>query len=147
MSRLIKRESAGKLRAQLCKAVGLTLRELEAKAQPDAVARDMAAFVALCLREIDATINESVLAWEKRDYWVKADRFRLEWQWAGHFSAALTRALLDNNAALLPEQLLKIGARLQAVKLPLRNTVGEPWHGALQRLRDTAGSTPATRAT
>ena len=61
-------------------------------------------------------------------------------------SAALTRALLDNNAALLPEQLLKIGARLQAVKLPLRNTVGEPWHGALQRLRDTAGSAPATRA-
>ena len=111
MSRLIKHESAGKLRTQLCKAVGLTLRELASKAQPDDAARDMAAFVALCLREIDATINESVAAWEKRDYWVKADRFRLEWQWAGHYSAALTRALLDNNAALLPEQLLKIGAR------------------------------------
>jgi hypothetical protein len=147
MSRLIKPESAGKLRTQLCKAVGLTLRELAAKAQPDAAARDMVAFVALCLREIDATINESVVAWEKRDYWVKADRFRLEWQWAGHFSAALTRALLDNNGALLPELLLKIGARLQAVKLPLRNTGGEPWHGALQRLRDTAGSPPAMRAT
>ena len=146
MSRLIKHESAGKLRTQLCKAVGLTLRELAAKAQPDDAARDMAAFVALCLREIDATINESVAAWEKRDYWVKADRFRLEWQWAGHYSAVLTRALVDNNVALLPEQLLKIGARLQAVKLPLRNTVGEPWHGALQRLHDIAGSAPATRA-
>ena len=59
----------------------------------------------------------------------------------------MTRALLDNNAALLPELLLKIGARLQAVKLPLRTTGGEPWHGALQRLRDTAGSPPAIRAT
>ncbi|MEY3149919.1 MAG: hypothetical protein RLY92_146 [Chloroflexota bacterium] len=143
MSRLIKHESAGKLRTQLCKAAGLTLRELAAKTQVDDATRDMAAFVALCLREIDATINESVVAWEKRDYWVKADRFRLEWQWAGHLSAVLTRALLENNAELLREQLLKIGARLHAIKLPQRNTGGEPWHGALQRLRDTAGSARA----
>ena len=62
----------------------------------------------------------------------------------------LTRALLENNAELLLEQLLeqllKIGARLQAIKRPQRNTGGEPWHGALQRLRDTAGSARAAAA-
>ena len=37
----------------------------------------------LALEEIAVSIDVSVQAWEKRDYWVKADRFRMEWEWAG----------------------------------------------------------------
>ena len=35
------------------------------------------------LEAIDESIEQSVAAWEKRGYWLKADRFRQEWRWAG----------------------------------------------------------------
>ncbi len=37
----------------------------------------------LALEEINSNIDKSVEAWEKRGYWVKADKFRLDWEWSG----------------------------------------------------------------
>ena len=50
--------------------------------EPDAHSYDLVAFIALALLEIDANIEKTVAPWEKRDYWVKADRFRMQWGWA-----------------------------------------------------------------
>jgi hypothetical protein len=50
---------------------------------PDHETKDMVAFIILALKEISSGIDQSVAAWEKRGYWVKADKYRLEWQWAG----------------------------------------------------------------
>ena len=40
-------------------------------------------------------------------------------------------------------RLRRLYAQLREARGPQRNTGGEPWHGALQRLRDTAGSARA----
>ena len=38
-------------------------------------------------------IDSSVAAWEKRGYWVKADRFRMEWAWAGSLAEKMRTAM------------------------------------------------------
>jgi hypothetical protein len=135
VSRLIKLDSAGKQRTQMTKAVMITIRELASKKQIDDEARDMAAFLALALYAINATIDESVAAWEKRDYWMKADQFRMQWAWTGVQAAKVREAALLNDwgelAALMPE----IASKLSAIKLPKSNTIGKPWNGALMELK------------
>lgn len=117
----------------------LTLRELAAKQEIDDQARDMAAFIALCLHEIHGTIDVTVRAWEKRDYWMKADRFRQEWAWSKAKAEAVSEAVLRDDwgelAHLMPE--LAAQPQLSRTKLPKRNTIGDVWNGACQRLRET----------
>ncbi|MFQ5406923.1 MAG: hypothetical protein ACE5FI_00685 [Anaerolineales bacterium] len=138
MSRIINPDGVGQQRTRLCKAVMLTLRELAAKQDIDDEARDMAAFISLCLREIYATVDVTVRAWEKRDYWVKADRFRRDWAWSQTKSEAVRQSVLCNDWGELAQLLPEIAAREQLVKikLPKRNTIGSAWEGAFQRLRE-----------
>lgn len=135
MSRVINTDGVGKQRTQLSKAVLIAIRELAAKKQIDDEARDMAAFLALALGKIHETVDESVRAWEKRDYWIKADQFRMQWAWAYASSQKARQAVLLNDwgelAVLIPE----IAAKLGTVKLPKSNTVGKPWTGALVELK------------
>src|SRR5512136_1362260 len=93
MPRIINQDSAGKRRSTLVKGVALALRELSRQRSTGTEARDLAAFIALALREIAAGIDPSVAAWEKRGYWVKADRFRMEWAWSAPIAAKLQTAL------------------------------------------------------
>jgi len=83
MSRIINPESAGKQRTQLSKAIVLAVRELARQKDVSAETRDLASFIAMALQVIADGIEVSVTAWEKRDYWIKADKFRMEWMWAG----------------------------------------------------------------
>jgi len=75
LSKIYSPESAGKDRTRLSKTIVLALRELMKQTEPDATTRDLTAFIVLALEEIAANIDGSVEAWEKRGYWVKADRF------------------------------------------------------------------------
>ena len=135
MSRVINTDGVGKQRNQMSKAVLIAIRELAAKKQIDDEARDMAAFLSLALTQIHGTVDQSVIAWEKRDYWVKADQFRMQWAWAQSSAEKVKEAVLINDwgelAVLMPE----IAAKLGAIKLPKSNTVGKPWNGALMELR------------
>jgi hypothetical protein len=133
-------DSSGKQRTQLTKAVMMTIRELATKKDIDDEARDMAAFLAIALSEIHNTIDVSVRAWEKRDYWVKADQFRMQWMWAQNSAAKIKTAVLMNDwgelALLMPE----VASKLATVKLPKSNTLGRPWKGAMAELKKRAES-------
>ena len=135
MSRLIKTDGVGKRRDRLCRAVVLAVRGLAVKGNVDEEARDMAAFIALALGEIHETVDESVRAWEKRDYWIKADQFRRQWAWADRLAGQVGEAVVLNDWGELAVMLPEIGARLNSVKLPKRNTLGEPWVGGLAELK------------
>jgi hypothetical protein len=135
VSRIIKTESAGKDRTQMTKAIMITIRELAAKKDIDDEARDMAAFLALTLYAIYDTIDESVKAWEKRDYWMKADQFRMQWQWTGVQARKVREAALLNDWAELAACMPEIASKLGTIKLPKSNTIGKPWTGALMELK------------
>jgi hypothetical protein len=137
MSRLINPESAGKQRTQLTKGVVLAIRELMKQEQADENTRDLAAFIGLALIEIGETIDISVQAWEKRGYWVKAERFRMEWEWVNQLGRAMLDALVGedwNQVALLS---VRIAQKLQKIQVAERNRLGTPWKGAWQRLLQT----------
>lgn len=135
MSRIIHRNPIRKHRGQLCKAVAITLRDLAVKPSVDSEARDMAAFVALCLESIHETIDETVIAWEKRNYWIKADRFRRDWAWAQKKSVEVSQAVLSDDWGEMANLMPEIAAQLQSVKLPKGNTIGNAWDGAYEHLR------------
>ena len=135
MSRVINPDSTGKERTRLTKAIVIAIRELAQQPEPNAEARDLAAFIALALQTIAEGIDVSVAAWEKRDYWIKADRFRMEWAWAGLMGEKMKKAVLDEdwgNVALLSAQ---IAQKLQKVKVSENHRMGTPWVGAYKQLK------------
>jgi hypothetical protein len=133
---VINPESAGKERTQLLRATVLALRELMQQTRPDAQTRELAAFIALALESIAATIESSVAAWEKRDYWVKADRFRMDWRWAGQLGANMRRAVLEEDWPGIARTAAQVAEKVGRVKVPQRHRLGTPWVGALDRLHE-----------
>lgn len=140
MGRLINPESAGKERTRLTKAVVLTIRELAKQAGPGPAARDMAAFIALALQAIADTIDVTVLAWEKRDYWVKADRFRMEWVWAEVLGKKMRLAVFDEDWAQVAMLSAQIAGKLNKIEVGERHRLGTPWVGAWQQIQKTPPS-------
>lgn len=135
MSRVINPESAGKLRNNLTRAVVLAIRELMKQPEPNAESHDLAAFIVLALEEIAGTIDVSVQAWEKRDYWVKADRFRMDWNWSGTLARELRSALQDENWGRIAEIAARVAQKLGKITIPQRNRIGTPWIGAYQKFQ------------
>ena len=134
MSRIINTDSAGKNRRQLTRAVVLALRELMRQTDTSATTCDLAAFIVLALEQIADSIDPSVLAWEKRGYWLKADRFRLEWAWAGRLGGAMRTALLADDWAGVARLAAQVAEKLNGIQLPQRHRMGTPWVGAYAKL-------------
>jgi len=136
MSRVINPESAGKDRARLTKAIVVAMRELARQSDPDTETRDLVSFIALALKTIAAGIDVSVAAWEKRGYWVKADRFRMDWLWAGQMADNMKKALLTEDWAAIALLLPQLASRLGKVEVGENHRLGRPWIGSWQALRD-----------
>lgn len=138
LGRVIHTENSGRERLKLQRSVILALRELMRQQQADQQTQDLAAYISLALAEISESVETSVAAWEKRDYWIKADRFRMEWAWAEKLSRAMRVALLADNwreVALIAGQ---VGAKLNNVEVPQRHKIGTPWIGAWEKLKTQA---------
>jgi hypothetical protein len=135
LSRVIKLETAGKERNQLIRATALAVRQLLQQKGVNQATRDLAAFCALTLAAIAETIDPSVAAWEKRGYWVKADRFRMDWLWAGQLAQALRQAILADNWQKVAQTAVQVAQRLADVKVPQRHRLGTPWTGAYELLK------------
>ena len=139
MSRVINPDGVGKQRDRLMKAVVLALRELAQRTKVDDDTRDLTAFMALALRQINATIDVTCAAWEKRDYWLKADQFRRDWAWAANLSGKIEDVVLNDRWPELAAIIPALAQHLEKVNLPRRNTLGTPWLGAYAQLREERG--------
>jgi hypothetical protein len=135
LSRVINPDSAGKDRTRLTKAIVLAIRELAKQTEPTPAARDLAAFIALALSAIAEGIDVSVAAWEKRDYWVKADRFRMEWMWAGQYAEKMKSAVLNEDWGAVALVSAQIAQKLGKVRVSENHRLGKPWETAYQKLR------------
>ncbi len=135
MSRVIHPNSAGKDRTRLSKSIVICVRELAKQTEATAETKDMAAFIALALQAIADGIDASAAAWEKRDYWVKADRFRMEWMWAGQYAAKMKDAVLADDWAAIAMLLPQIAKKFGKVVVSDNHRLGKPWKGAYEALR------------
>ncbi|MFC1936525.1 hypothetical protein ACFLYP_02535 [Chloroflexota bacterium] len=102
--------------------------------KPDSKTQDLAAFISMALLSIADTIELSVAPWEKRDYWIKADRFRREWAWAGKLGQEIREATIDEDWPSVASLAAQIGEKLSNVKVSPRHRMGTPWVGAWNKL-------------
>jgi hypothetical protein len=135
LSRIINPDGAGKIRTRLTKEVVLAIRELMRQTQPDEHSRDLAAFIVLAMEEINESVESSVAAWEKRGYWVKADRYRMEWAWAGQQGSKMKRSLIAEDWAGIAVTAVQIGQKLMSIEVSVHHRLGEPWVGAWLELK------------
>jgi hypothetical protein len=130
LSRVINPDSVGKERTKLTKGIVLCIRELAKQTAVTPEAKDLAAYIALALQAISEGIDVSVVAWEKRDYWVKADKFRMEWAWAGHSAEKMKAAVLTDDWATVAALMPQIASRFNKVVVSDNHRLGKPWVGA-----------------
>jgi len=134
LSRVINPESAGKDRARLTKAIVLAVRELAKQKEVNNEAKDLAAFISLALKTISEGIDASVTAWEKRDYWIKADKFRMEWMWSGQVAEKMKVAIFTNDWGTIAMLMPQIAQKFSKVVVSDNHRLGKPWVGAYQQL-------------
>ena len=134
MSRVINPDSTGKQRTQLSKAIVLAVRELARQSDITDQTRDLAAFIAIALQVIAVGIDVSVIAWEKRDYWVKADKFRMEWAWAGQIAEKMRVSVLSDDWAAVAVLSAQIAQKLAKVQVSDNHRLGKPWIGSFKQL-------------
>ncbi len=134
MSRVINSESAGKDRTRLTKTVVIAIRELLRQKEPGDLSRDLIACILMSLNGIYDTVDASVEAWEKRGYWLKADRFRMDWQWTKLLADQMRPLVLAENYGELIPLMVQVLQALDNVKVSDNHRLGTPWTGAWQKL-------------
>lgn len=106
------------------------LRRLAAKGKVDDEAKDMAAAMVFILRDIDNGVDESAQAWEKRDYWIKADRFRVEWEWAKQAADDVEDVIREGAWDLFPRLMMDLFPHFSDVRIKKLTRTPELWQGA-----------------
>ena len=84
---------------------------------------------------ISESIDLSVNAWEKRGYWIKADRFRLKWSWTEQLGDQMRQAVIEEDWGRVAEISVKIAHRVKDVNVSQRHRFGKPWVGAWKKLQ------------
>ena len=121
-------------RNRLRRTIAEILRRLGSKTTVDTETKDMLAFIITALRLIEASIEKSCEAWEKRDYYLKADQFRREWTWLAPTADRLEDLLVTEEWSLLPTELAGLAARFLDVKVNQMTKPASLWQGAYQKL-------------
>ena len=121
-------------RNSLRRAIAEVLRKMSAKPKLDAEAKDMAAFIVISLRGIAASVDKSASAWEKRDYYLKADAFRRDWEWVEPAADRLQATLREERWADLPLELAQLAPQFANVRVTQFTRPDTLWQGCYKRL-------------
>ncbi len=140
MSRLVNADSVGSQRQRLRRTIAEALRHLMAKRELDDEARDLAALIVFSLREIDEGIEQTTAAWEKRDYFLKADRFRQEWLWVAPAADELEKLLREEAWDRLPAALARLLGHFSDITINRTVRTASLWSGCYRRLLAKAKS-------
>ncbi|MCL5428440.1 MAG: hypothetical protein M1347_01380 [Chloroflexi bacterium] len=135
MGRVIHTENLAAERNRLMKAMVLALRELGKQSAFNDESRDLAAFLAAALEAAAETVERSVVPWEKRGYWLKADRFRMDWDWMEPLARQMEKAVLEEDLGAIAQSAATLGAKLKNVEVSQKHRFGSPWVGAWRKLR------------
>ena len=130
MSTVINPESAAKFRKKLLQHVALALRASASEEGAQGEYKDILAFIVLSLQAITSSVDQTAIAWEKREYWIKADRFRLDWKWAEDAETSLAQALKVKDWKAAARVGSDLAVRLKDVHVSNRMAKTQPWVGA-----------------
>jgi hypothetical protein len=134
MSRIIHTDSPTKIRNRNMRTIAEMLRQLMQKPQMDAEAYDMAAMMTLLLWEIADGVEQSAKAWEKRDYWMKAERFMREWKWTAEIAANLEDVIRHEAWDLAPGLMAELYPHFTDIQIKSMTRDAATWRGAHKKL-------------
>jgi len=129
MSRVININNPGKIRSQQRRTIAEVLRLLMQKGEIDGEAKDMVATLVFALRKIGDTIDVTVDAWEKRNYYLKADRFRLDWEWVYSSADRIEKLVVKDRWDMLPLELAALSQRFADIKIAKITRSASTWQG------------------
>lgn len=134
MARVINTNSPGKRRSAQMRTVAEILRHLGQKTSIDEHSKDMVAAVIFSLRAIEATVEESAVAWEKRGYWKKADDFQQKWWWCSLSSVSLEKLVRSGDWEEIPEAIFKLFPHFSDIKINRLTRDPSDWSGMYRKL-------------
>jgi hypothetical protein len=121
-------------REQSIRMVAYALREYSGSRRAEQETLNMAAFILAQLKTISDSVDQTTLAWEKRDYWVKADAFRRQWSWVEKPFRALNDCLSQKDISALDGVLQELSRVLPPSKSSPKKMHTPPWIGAWNKL-------------
>ena len=133
MSRVISTESPGKLRNQHRRTIAEMLRLVSQKSRLDDETKDLAALIVFSLHGMADTVDQAIDAWEKRDYYMKAERFREKWRWLEPATDELSATIYEGRWNQLPAVLSKLIPHFADVRIKQMTRRPTLWRGAYER--------------
>ena len=133
MSRVISTEAPGKVRNQHRRTIAEAIRRLSQKPRLDDEAKDLAALIVFCLHGMADTVDQTIDAWERRDYWMKAERFREEWRWLEPITDELSAVIYEGRWDQLPIILAQLMSHFADVKIKQMTRKPALWRGAYEK--------------
>ncbi len=134
MSRLVNGPNPGTERSQLRRTIAEAMRHLMSKKKLDEESKDLVALIVYSLRGIAQSVDQSARAWEKRDYFVKADRFRTEWDWAEKSANRLEMILRGELWSDLPTALAELAPKFADITVTKFVRTDVMWSGRYRQL-------------
>ncbi len=136
MGRVINTNEPGKRRSYQMRTIAEILRALGQKRAIDDDVRDMTATIVFALREINDTVEESIRAWEKRNYWKKADDFQEQWYWASQTANQVETMIRAEKWDDLPTMMMKLYPRFADIEINKSMRTPDDWNGAYDKLME-----------
>jgi hypothetical protein len=133
MSRVISTERPGTVRHQFRRTIAEALRLLSQKGQLDEEAKDLAALIVYCLHGMADTVEQTIGAWERRDYYIKAERFRQQWIWLEPAIEELSSTIYRGSWDQLPVVLAQLFPHFTDIRVKQMTRKPSLWQGAYQR--------------
>ena len=133
MSRVISTQAPGKTRNQHRRTIAEALRRLSQKPRLDDEAKDLAVLIVLSLHSIADTVDQTITAGEKRDYWMKAERFREQWRWVEPTADELSGIVYEGQWKQLPVTLAQLMPHFADIKIKQMTRKPALWQGAYER--------------
>ena len=134
MSRVINTASPGKRRNRLRRTIAEMLRRVMLKGKLDEETKDMAAALVYCLEEIAETVDTAAAAWEKRNYYLKADRFLIDWEWVTPTAERLQDLIINDDWESLPGELAALVPRFADIRIAKMTRSPATWESSYRLL-------------
>jgi len=134
MGRVINTNEPDKRRKYEMRTIAEILRRISQKPAVDDESKDMAAAIVFSLRVIADTVEESVRAWEKLNYWKKADDFQEKWWWASVLGKKLEELIRAEQWDDLPPQLMKLLPYFADIEITKFMRAESEWSGRYDAL-------------
>jgi hypothetical protein len=135
MSRIISTEGPGTVRNQHRRTIAEALRRLSQKPDLDEEAKDLAALIVFSLLGMANTIDQTTEAWERRDYFMKAERFREKWRWLEPMTDELSAIICEGRWAQLAGALAQLMPHFADVSVKKMTRTPALWQGAYEKFK------------